>query len=71
MPKATVVMSYSAEAKYMPKNYLAMDVLKGILDLVYTEKVREEEGGTYGVSVNAYVTVEARCESCSHGCIRM
>ena len=53
VPKATVVISYSAEAKYVPKNYLAMDVLKGILDLVYTEKVREAEGGTYGVSVNA------------------
>ncbi|MCU0410647.1 MAG: insulinase family protein [Bacteroidales bacterium] len=53
VPKATVVISYSAESKYVPKNYIAMDVLKGILDLVYTEKVREAEGGTYGVSVNA------------------
>lgn len=53
VPKATIVMSYSAESKYVPENYLAMDVLKGILDLVYTEKVREAEGGTYGVSVNA------------------
>jgi zinc protease len=53
VPKATVVISYSAEAKYVPKNYLSMDVLKGILDLVYTEKLREAEGGTYGVSVNA------------------
>ncbi|MCI0522688.1 MAG: insulinase family protein [Bacteroidales bacterium] len=53
VPKATVVINYSAESKYVPENYLAMDVLKGILDLVYTEKVREAEGGTYGVSVNA------------------
>jgi zinc protease len=53
VPKATVVISYSAKEKYVPSNYLTMDVLKGILDLVYTEKVREEEGGTYGVSVNA------------------
>jgi zinc protease len=30
-----------------------MEVLKGILDLVYTEKVREDEGGTYDVSVSA------------------
>jgi zinc protease len=29
-----------------------MEVLKGILDLVYTEQVREKEGGTYGVSLN-------------------
>jgi zinc protease len=53
VPKATVVISYSAREKYVPSNYLTMDVLKGILDLVYTDKVREEEGGTYGVSVNA------------------
>ncbi len=53
VPKATVVMSYSADSKFIPSNYLKMDVLKNILDLVYTEKVREEEGGTYGVSVNA------------------
>jgi len=53
VPKATVIMSYSADSKFVPSNYLKMDVLKSILDLVYTEKVREEEGGTYGVSVNA------------------
>jgi len=53
VPKATVVMSYAASLKYKPANYIAMDVLKGILDLVYTEKVREEQGGTYGVSLNA------------------
>jgi zinc protease len=53
VPKATVVISYSAREKYVPSGYLTMDVLKGILDLVYTDKVREEEGGTYGVSINA------------------
>lgn len=36
-------------------NKLAYFMLKDILDLVYTEKVREEEGGTYGVGV--YVEV--------------
>ena len=53
VPKATVIMSYSANLKFNPKNNLMMDVLKGILDLVYTEKVREDEGGTYGVSTSA------------------
>ena len=52
VPKATVIMSYSADSKFVPTNYLKMEVLKNILDLVYTEKVREEEGGTYGVSLN-------------------
>ncbi len=53
VPKATVVISYSANAKYNPAGNLTMDVLKGILDLVYTEKIREEQGGTYSVSLNA------------------
>jgi zinc protease len=53
VPKATVIMSYTNEEKYKPANYLSKMVLKGILDLVYTEKVREDEGGTYGVSVEA------------------
>ncbi len=52
VPKATVIMSYTAGVKYKPASYIGMDVLKGILDLVYTEKVREDKGGTYGVSVN-------------------
>jgi len=38
--------------KYTPYNYLGLEVIKGVLDLVYTEKVREDEGGTYGVSVS-------------------
>lgn len=53
VPKATVVMNYTAEMKFNPKNNLMMDVLKGILDLIYTEKVREEAGGTYGVNTSA------------------
>lgn len=52
-PKATVIMNYSANLGFNPKNNLMMDVLKGILDLIYTEKVREDQGGTYGVSTNA------------------
>ena len=53
VPKATVLMNYTAGMKFNPKNNLMMDVLTGILDLVYTEKVREDEGGTYSVSTSA------------------
>lgn len=52
VPKATLFIKYSAAAPYKPEEKLMMDVLKGVLDLIYTEKVREEQGGTYGVSVN-------------------
>ena len=52
IPKATVFISFAEAMKYNPTNYLGLDVIKGILDLVYTEKVREDEGGTYGVGVS-------------------
>jgi zinc protease len=49
IPKATVYISFEKDMKYNPYNYLGMEVIKGILDIVFVEKVREEEGGTYGV----------------------
>jgi zinc protease len=51
VPKASVYLNYSADLKYIPYNNLCMKVINGILDLVFTEKVREEAGGTYGVQV--------------------
>jgi zinc protease len=53
VPKARVFMNYSASLKFNPSNNLKMDVLAAILDLVYTEKVREDEGGTYTVNSGA------------------
>ncbi|HEX7492927.1 MAG TPA: insulinase family protein [Bacteroidales bacterium] len=52
IPKATVFISFAEDMKYNPYNYLGLDVIKGILDIVYTEKVREDKGGTYGVGVS-------------------
>ena len=52
VPKSTVFVSYSDDYKYNPYNNVCLKVINGILDLVYTEKVREEAGGTYGVSVS-------------------
>ncbi len=53
VPRPRLLSVIPQEQNYEPSNNLPMDVLKGILDLVYTEKVREEQGGTYGVSINA------------------
>ena len=63
-PKSTVFILYGdAKMAYKPKNILYAELLSDILDLRYTEKVREEEGGTYGVgvwaSVNQYPKNEA------------
>jgi zinc protease len=52
IPKSTIFISFAEDMRYNPYNYLGLEVIKGILDLVYTEKVREDKGGTYGVSVS-------------------
>lgn len=51
-PKSTVITNFSKDMPYSMFNNICMDVLEGILDLRYTENIREKEGGTYGVSVN-------------------
>ena len=50
VPKSTVIINYSAEAGFNPVNRQTLRVLNGILDMIFTETIREEEGGTYGVS---------------------
>ena len=53
-PKSTVFIIYgNYDIKYTPKNILYSNLLSDILDLRFTEKVREEAGGTYGVSVSS------------------
>lgn len=50
VPKATIVLSYSEDMEFNPYNRQAARVINGILNIIFTEKIREEEGGTYGVS---------------------
>lgn len=50
-PKATVLTFYNGKCPYTLENKIMIDMLSQALDLVYTEEVREKEGGTYGVSV--------------------
>lgn len=38
---------------FTPKNDLTLDVFKRVLTIAYTDSVREEKGGTYGVSVQS------------------
>ena len=49
-PKASVFNVFSGQMERTQKNRITMDIFDQILDIVYTEKVREDEGGTYGVS---------------------
>ena len=51
-PLANVSIFYVADLEFSPKNDLALDFLKRTLSIAYTDSVREEKGGTYGVSVD-------------------
>ncbi|MFA6644593.1 MAG: insulinase family protein, partial [Bacteroidales bacterium] len=48
-PKASVFNSITGNLKRDMQNQILMSMFDQILDIVYTEKIREEEGGTYGV----------------------
>ena len=50
-PKATVLTLYNGKCAYTLENDIMINMIAQALDLVYTEEVREKEGGTYGVSV--------------------
>ncbi len=52
-PKSTVITNFSKDMKYSVYNNICNNILQGILDLRYTENIREKEGGTYGVGVEA------------------
>ena len=50
-PKVSVFLTYSGEIEYNAKNRLIMDLLCRALDSRYLVSIREQRGGTYGVSV--------------------
>ena len=51
-PLANVTIFYSADVPFTPQSDLELDFLKRVLQVAYTDSVREEKGGTYGVSVS-------------------
>lgn len=59
-PKATVRVAYKKEIPFTLKNQALVSVLGKILQLRYTESLREEEGGTYGASSNGYMVKEPK-----------
>jgi zinc protease len=42
------------------ENQLKMRVLGDVMDIVYTEKIREDEGGTYGVGVQGNLSLRPK-----------
>jgi zinc protease len=47
-PKSTVLQVYTADTDITYTKDAAMDAISYIMDMRYTESLREEEGGTYG-----------------------
>ena len=59
-PKTSVKFSVKNDMPYSLKNYYVVKALGDILQLRYTESLREEEGGTYGAGVGASLSKEPR-----------
>ncbi len=57
-PKTTVLVTLSKEMPYNLKESFEISILSAILNLRYTESIREKEGGTYGVGVEDDVSRE-------------
>ena len=52
-PLSTVAQVYTAYLPYTAERKAALDAIAYILDIRYTNTLREDEGGTYSASVNA------------------
>ncbi|MFY0630223.1 MAG: insulinase family protein [Flavobacteriaceae bacterium] len=55
-PKSSVRIAYKNDYSYSLKNSLIARAVGDILQLRFTETLREEEGGTYGASANARIS---------------
>ena len=51
-PKATVLEFYIGDYKYTLKHDLEVNIIGQLLDMCYTESIRENIGGSYGVGVS-------------------
>lgn len=59
-PKTTIVKIYSAPLKNALENQLNLSVIESVLSQTYTKTLREEEGGTYGASVQGTLIVRPK-----------
>lgn len=57
-PMVTVYQMYNVKTPYSVKDEAVYSALSYILNMVYTETLREEEGGTYGASANTQCIFE-------------
>lgn len=50
-PKTSIAHLYSADQDYNLNNEVYLDAIQSILSMTYVQTLREDEGGTYGASV--------------------
>jgi Predicted Zn-dependent peptidases len=55
-PQSTVVQLHTAYLPYTAERKAALDAISYVLDVRYTNTLREDEGGTYSASASASVT---------------
>ena len=55
-PKTTIYMTINGKMDYNYRNQIYMEALGDVMDIYYTRTIREEEGGTYGVSTFGQLT---------------
>lgn len=54
-PRAIVNFSYHTKMKPTLRNGIIIDMIQQLMDMLYTETVREDEGGAYGVPVRGSI----------------
>lgn len=59
-PQAQVSVFYTFEEPFTAQCDLALDVFKRVLQIAYTDSIREEKGGVYGVSISANLDKESK-----------
>lgn len=52
VPKSSCFVAYQAEVDYNFENQIYLNAIEHVLGLRYTETIREDEGGSYGVSAS-------------------
>ena len=62
-PSALVTIIYTFDLPYTPKSNLALDALRRVLTIAFTDSIREEKGGAYGVGVQGELDCNSRPNS--------
>lgn len=57
-PKVTSYTQYSGDWEYSVRAKLCFEIIAGLLETAYDKSIREEKGGTYGVSCSGELVAE-------------